>query len=128
MNNSFVKNLLLLSSVSYDNEVLDEIKAKWGKKRTNRFCYWYFKTGLQVKPLTNDHSGSSITDSPAAAHLENKPNIEKMDFKPAVEIPVKATQCQPGMSGVSILERVFVNDELANTIQIIYWTRRKHVY
>ena len=28
MNNSFVKNLLLLSSVSYDNEVFDEVKVK----------------------------------------------------------------------------------------------------
>jgi len=54
--------------------------------------------------------GLSITDPPAAAHLERKPKFEKMDFKPAIEIPAKMMQCQPGY--VSVLERVLsVNDE-----------------
>jgi len=56
--------------------------------------------------------GSSITDPPAAAHLESKPKFKKIDFKPTVEIPVKAIQCQPGLSGVSVLEMVLsVNDD-----------------
>jgi len=36
MNNSFVKNLLLLSSVSYDNEVFDEVKVKRSIKEVKK--------------------------------------------------------------------------------------------
>ena len=63
-------------------------------------------------------TASHITDIPAVVHLKNNPNTTKKVGKSVQEIPfgAKITQCQPGMSGMSVLEGILsVSDDESNS-------------
>ena len=62
-------------------------------------------------------TASPITDILAVAHWKNNPNTTKTAAKSAQEIPIgaKIIQCQPGMSGMSILQGILsMNDRPAH--------------
>ena len=117
MKSNFVKKLLSPSSVSCrGDEVLDEAKSnkEIKKEALAQVDNPDSIAGTSKLPTIQSSIESSFTDPHAAAHSENKPNFEKTASESAVEVPVKTkvTQCQPGMSGVSVLERVLsVNDD-----------------